>query len=151
MTLWSNAKIYHLVDMWQHQTSNYNDTANVDDSTQEEIFKEAQWRMAKFVNRTQAVFHRNTSVDVALGFPDASVDFIYLDARHDYCGVTEDLHAWYPKLRVGGIMAGEDAPSTFTAAITPPIHASLQHLPHPHRTPSLSLSLSVSLTSYHTL
>ena len=93
-------------DMWQQQSANYADTANVDNNQQEEIFKEAQWRMAKFVNRTQAVFHRNTSVDAALGFPDASVDFIYLDARHDYCGVTEDLYAWYPKLRVGGIMAG---------------------------------------------
>lgn len=27
--------------------------------------------------------------------------------RHDYCGVLEDIELWWPKLRPGGIMAGE--------------------------------------------
>ncbi len=107
LTIWSNAKVYHLVDMWHHQSTNYNDTANVDDTKQELVLTEAHWRMSAFINRTTVVFHRNTSINVALDFPDASVDFVYLDARHDYCGVSEDLHAWYPKLRVGGIMAGQ--------------------------------------------
>jgi hypothetical protein len=40
--------------------------------------------------------------------PDASLDYVYVDARHDYCGVKEDLEAWWPKLRRGGILAGHD-------------------------------------------
>lgn len=28
--------------------------------------------------------------------------------RHDYCGVHEDLAAYWPKLRSGGILAGHD-------------------------------------------
>lgn len=29
-------------------------------------------------------------------------------ARHDYRGVSADLEAWYPKLKVGGLFAGDD-------------------------------------------
>lgn len=37
-----------------------------------------------------------------------SLDYIYVDARHDYCGVKEDLNNFWPKLRTGGIFAGHD-------------------------------------------
>jgi predicted O-methyltransferase YrrM len=33
---------------------------------------------------------------------------VYIDARHDYCSVTEDLELYWPKLRPGGIVAGHD-------------------------------------------
>jgi len=35
-------------------------------------------------------------------------DFIYVDARHDFKGVTLDLELYWPKLKVGGIIAGHD-------------------------------------------
>lgn len=36
---------------------------------------------------------------------NGTMDFIYVDARHDYCGVKEDIELYWPKLRDGGIMA----------------------------------------------
>jgi len=41
-------------------------------------------------------------------FKDNSIDFIYLDGRHDYCAVKEELEAYYPKVSCNGIMAGHD-------------------------------------------
>ena len=41
-------------------------------------------------------------------FRDESIDFIYLDARHDFCGAYQDLSLYYPKLKCNGIMAGHD-------------------------------------------
>eukprot|EP01083_Nonionella_stella_P313706 1127370_1 len=41
-------------------------------------------------------------------FPNEYFDFIYVDARHDYKGVSLDLKEWWPKLKHGGIMAGHD-------------------------------------------
>ena len=51
---------------------------------------------------------RNSSTAAAQTFLDGSVDFVYLDARHTYDAVREDLQAWWPKIREGGILAGED-------------------------------------------
>lgn len=63
--------------------------------------------MAKFGEKVQ--FLRMLSTEAArLHIPDHSLDFVYIDARHDYCGVLEDLVAYYPKLRPGAIMAGHD-------------------------------------------
>jgi predicted O-methyltransferase YrrM len=51
-----------------------------------------------------------TSEAAAAQVPDASLDFAYVDARHDYASVKADLAAWYPKIRPGGILAGHDYP-----------------------------------------
>lgn len=39
---------------------------------------------------------------------DGSVDFLFIDASHDYQSVRRDLRLWTPKVRPGGIAAGHD-------------------------------------------
>lgn len=41
-------------------------------------------------------------------YADGSLDFVFIDAAHDYDSVTRDLKAWYPKIKKGGIFAGHD-------------------------------------------
>lgn len=36
------------------------------------------------------------------------MDAVYLDARHDYCSVANDLALYLPKVRSGGVVAGDD-------------------------------------------
>lgn len=48
------------------------------------------------------------SVDAAATFADGSLDFVFIDAAHDYKSVCEDIAAWTPKVRPGGIIAGHD-------------------------------------------
>jgi len=36
------------------------------------------------------------------------LDFVYIDADHSYKSVKEDINAWAPKVREGGIVAGHD-------------------------------------------
>lgn len=49
------------------------------------------------------------SADAASLFEDRSLDFVFIDASHDFDGVRRDVAAWLPKVRVGGIFAGHDA------------------------------------------
>jgi hypothetical protein len=52
--------------------------------------------------------HKAISVEAARGFPDATLDLVYIDAAHDYRSVQSDIHAWTPKVKPGGFVAGHD-------------------------------------------
>jgi len=47
-----------------------------------------------------------TSLEAVSQFQDGSLDFVYLDGRHYRKAVLEDLNLWFPKLREGGLLAG---------------------------------------------
>lgn len=48
------------------------------------------------------------SVVAASWFADASIDWVHLDARHEYDAVTADIAAWRPKVKPGGWLSGDD-------------------------------------------
>jgi len=48
------------------------------------------------------------SADAAQQFADRSVDFVYIDAEHTYAAVSRDIAAWWPKVKCGGVLAGDD-------------------------------------------
>lgn len=48
------------------------------------------------------------SIEAARRWSADSIDFIFLDAAHDYASVAADLDAWLPKLKPTGHIAGHD-------------------------------------------
>ncbi|MGD0523102.1 MAG: FkbM family methyltransferase [Candidatus Microgenomates bacterium] len=51
---------------------------------------------------------RKFSTDAAKDFADESLDFVYIDANHDYKHVYEDITLWSKKVKKGGIISGHD-------------------------------------------
>jgi hypothetical protein len=49
-----------------------------------------------------------TSLEAVKKFKDESLDFVFIDASHEYGDVRDDIIAWYPKVKQGGIIAGHD-------------------------------------------
>lgn len=108
LTTWKACEKYLLVDIWKQMPSKkfYLDPANVNDMEQERLLKSTKELLAPF--GSVPVYIRNFTNLAVLQVEDASLDFIYVDARHDYCGCREDIELWWPKLKIGGLMAGHD-------------------------------------------
>jgi hypothetical protein len=51
---------------------------------------------------------KSYSMKAVSAFEDNSLDFVYIDANHEYPFVLEDITEWSKKVRVGGIVAGHD-------------------------------------------
>ena len=51
---------------------------------------------------------RKSSVEAAKLFADNSLDVVYIDASHNYIDVVNDIDAWLPKIKKGGIISGHD-------------------------------------------
>lgn len=51
---------------------------------------------------------KKTSMDAVENFADESLDFVYIDANHEFRYIAEDLVEWTKKVRKGGIVSGHD-------------------------------------------
>tara|TARA_B110001452_G_scaffold261267_1_gene259857 strand:- start:64 stop:993 length:930 start_codon:yes stop_codon:yes gene_type:complete len=107
---WRSCAEYVQVDVWA-PLSNYHDSSNRGWRAQNVIRQRATRAAEEAVAAgdarrfSQCANFTSTCVD---NYADGSFDFIYVDARHDYTGVLQDLGMWWPKLAVGGVMAGHD-------------------------------------------
>lgn len=102
---WRSCERYYMVDLWGPQ-DHYR---QMDSASLAENLKRMEIaRRNVEPHAHKATLIRNSSVVAAAGFADASIDFVYLDARHTYDAVRADLLAWWPKVRPGGLVAGED-------------------------------------------
>jgi len=70
------------------------------------MFNKAATRIRPFGER--AHMKRAFSIDAAADFPDEYFDWVYVDALHTHDAVMSDLRAWWPKVRVNGLVSGDD-------------------------------------------
>lgn len=66
-----------------------------------------------FLKNIEPVKHQINPVkalswDGAAFYKDNSLDFVFIDAAHDYESVKKDINAWYPKVKKEGIIGGHD-------------------------------------------
>jgi predicted O-methyltransferase YrrM len=60
------------------------------------------------LNGTNAQVIRKTSLEGSKDIKDGSLDFVYIDALHEFDPVMMDIILWVPKVRSGGIVSGHD-------------------------------------------
>ena len=95
------------IDPWMEAAADeYIDISNVPQSKQEVFFATTRSRLAPFGRRSE--IWRMTGDEAAERIEDGSLDFVYIDARHDYNSVKSDLRAWLPKIAPGGVISGHD-------------------------------------------
>lgn len=94
------AKIYG-VDSWQSY-SGYRE--HVSQDKLDRFYEETRERLKLYKYRPM----RRFSMDAVQDFDDNSLDFVYIDANHDFQHVVNDLAEWSKKVRTGGIISGHD-------------------------------------------
>ena len=92
---------FYCVDTWKGEAAIAYDTAIVQDLKQ--IFRQNVKPILKQIKMLSMI-----SWNAAKKFQDNSVDFCYVDAGHSYEAVSNDLTAWWPKLRPGSVFGGDD-------------------------------------------
>lgn len=60
---------------------------------------------------------KTTSLEAAATYADNSLDLVLLDASHDYANVKADILAWFPKVKSGGVIAGDDYQNDFIGVV----------------------------------
>ena len=104
---WPSFEHYFGVDAWAELT-NYKDTANAEKNEQDARYEATLHKLTGAYGKQKITLIRKFSTEAVRNFEDKSIDFVYVDARHDYCGCLEDIVNYYPKIRCGGLMAGHD-------------------------------------------
>lgn len=101
---WNGRKLY-CVDAWRHISGNI-DINNPDHNGQLDNMARAFMNLYEFGDRVTLI--REMSSQAADLFQENSLDFVYLDAAHDYENVKNDLMCWVSKVKAGGILCGHD-------------------------------------------
>lgn len=60
---------------------------------------------------------RMYSEEAYLQFEDSSLDFVFIDASHDFKNVKKDIDLWLPKIKSGGVIGGHDYHTKFPGVI----------------------------------
>jgi len=111
-TILSNPKFlgeYIGIDLWQFDREIY-----ANDSRAMRALIEAGSENAEPICRIKEEKYKNCTLikenthTASRHFPDNSIDFLFIDASHDFESVINDIESWYDKIKFDGYMAGDD-------------------------------------------
>jgi Methyltransferase domain len=96
---------FHAVDHWRGSSSEsaHQEDQDVREGRLYEVFLENIRPVKNYVHPICS-----DSADAAQQFPDRSVDFVYVDAGHTFAAVPRDIAVWWPKVKHGGVLSGDD-------------------------------------------
>lgn len=93
-------KLY-CVDAWR---AHIGFADHITQSNLDTFYEEAKERMKPF----NCEIIRKLSMDAVKDFKDESLDFVYIDAHHQYENAKDDIREWSKKVKKGGIVSGHD-------------------------------------------
>jgi hypothetical protein len=104
-------KIY-LIDPFNKEIA---DSFNPNDGTNRNIndslFEETKSKLSNYLDRI--VFLKETSDEAVNKINNEELDFLFIDGCHTYECVYKDLMYYYPKVKSGGIISGDDFSNKF--------------------------------------
>src|SRR4030067_1273969 len=90
----------YCIDAWQY----YHGYLDFLGEKLAKFYEEAQNKLAPY----DCILIKKFSMDAVKDFEDNSLDFVYIDGAHDFKNVADDVCEWTKKVRIGGIVYGND-------------------------------------------
>jgi hypothetical protein len=96
------------VDSYSKDNWDMKDFINVEEEfgSFDGLYHEVKSCLGQFGNRVELI--RKSSKYAALDFNDESLDFVFIDASHEFDDCYNDLISWYPKVKKNGFIIGHD-------------------------------------------
>lgn len=110
--------IFYAVDPWQVYIESYHRPPHAKERDQgwwDSLYDRALVVQAEF---PKLVVMRMTSIEASKILADYGLDIVYIDAVHDLVNIVNDIYAWLPKIRDGGIISGHDYIAAFREMAT---------------------------------
>jgi predicted O-methyltransferase YrrM len=101
---------YYTVDPWesykQYDGTTYRKPGHKRYKTWNDAYSVFKTGAKKFENIIEIC--KMTSVEAAKKISDESLDWVFIDANHEYEYIKENLYLWTPKVKKNGIVSGHD-------------------------------------------
>lgn len=99
---------FDCIDTWEGSEEHLDPTSS---AFEPNLISNQDWLYDTFLSNMKPVQghytpYRMESLQAAKLYQPASLDFVFIDAAHDYENVLADIQAWFPKVK--GIIAGHD-------------------------------------------
>jgi hypothetical protein len=94
-----------LVDPYNPQTITKHSTKRMRECCYDP-YQDARWILSPLKKRCH--WMQMTSREAAPLVGDETLDYVFIDALHTHKAVKEDIALWFPKIRPGGVLIGDD-------------------------------------------
>jgi len=109
-------KQYHLIDPWKFMPQYPNRWYGGSRAYSKTVPVRSQPDMDRIYNEVEREFgtipcihiHRIKASQAATKFAKASFDWVYIDGDHSYKEVRKDIQLYYPLIKSGGFLCGDD-------------------------------------------
>lgn len=98
----------HLIDPWQMGEGLFGDQEVNSQADIEEKYNQVKGQFVDQLESGNVEIHRALSDEAAPQFDDAYFDWVYIDGNHEYKYVKHDLDLYFPKVKAGGYLTGDD-------------------------------------------
>ena len=86
-----------------------------------DIYEEAKINLKPVTDLGLVNLIKAHSLDAVSNYEDDSLSLVFIDGSHDFEDVKDDLKAWLPKVKKGGMLAGHDYGSTYHVGVYPAV------------------------------
>lgn len=104
----------HLIDPWkfepdpEYKSSWYGGSVGESQARMDAVYESVVARFRSEISTAKLEVHRSNSASCSSQFPDNYFDWIYIDGNHQYEFVKQDLETYFPKVKLHGLIAGDD-------------------------------------------